>query len=100
MKVVFNQHITDPKVEIFRARRVEIRTYRPLAVQVDGDYIGNTPIVMEVVPRAINLMVPLHAPASLFVDGTGLLAHENAWEWMVRRAKDAHVALRARSGMP
>ena len=97
MKVVFNQHITDPKVEIFRARRVEIRTYRPLPVQVDGDYIGLTPIVMEVVPRAINLMVPSNAPASLFVDGTGLLARENAWNWMVRQAKDAHVAIKARS---
>jgi YegS/Rv2252/BmrU family lipid kinase len=97
MKVIFNQHITDPKVDIYRARRVEIRTYRPLPVQVDGDYIGNTPIVMEVVPRAINLMVPPQAPASLFVDGTGLLARENAWEWMLRQAKDAHIALRARS---
>jgi diacylglycerol kinase (ATP) len=96
MKVIFKQHITDPKVDIYRARRVEIRTYRPLPVQVDGDYIGNTPIVMEVVPRAINLMIPPQAPASLFVDGTGLLARENAWERMVRGAKDAHVALKAR----
>ena len=79
---------------------MEIRTYRPLPVQVDGDYIGNTPIVMEVVPRAISLMIPPNAPASLFVDGTGLLAHENAWERMVRRAKDAHVALKARSSKP
>ena len=100
MKVVFNQHITDPRVDIYRARRVEIRTYRPLPVQVDGDYIGNTPIVMEVVPRAVNLMVPPHAPASLFVDGSGLLARENAWDWMIRQAKDAHVALRARSSKP
>ena len=97
MKVVFNQHITDPKVEIFRARRVEIRTYRPLAVQVDGNYIGNTPIIMEVVPRAINLMVPPCAPASLFTDGTGMLPQENTLEWMIRMAKDAHVAIKARS---
>lgn len=98
IKVLVSQHVQDPRVDIYRARRVEIRTYRPLPVQVDGDYIGNTPIVMEVVPRAINLMVPPQAPASLFVDGTGLLARENAWAWMLRQAKDAHVALRARSG--
>jgi diacylglycerol kinase (ATP) len=100
VNILISQHIQDPRVDIYRARRVEIRTYRPLPVQVDGDYIGNTPIVIEVVPRAINLMVPPNAPASLFVDGTGLLAHENAWEWMVRQTKDAHVALRARSGKP
>ena len=100
INVLISQHIQDPKVDIYRARRVEIRTYRPLPVQVDGDYIGNTPIVMEVVPRALNLMVPPNAPASLFVDGTGLLARENAWERMVRRAKDAHVAIKARSGNP
>lgn len=99
IKVMFNQHITDPKVEIFRARRVEIRTYRPLSVAVDGDYIGNTPIVIEVVPRALNLLVPPYAPASLFVDGSGLLAPENTWERMVRRAKDAHIALKARGGL-
>lgn len=97
INVLVNQHIQDPRVDIYRARRVEIRTYRPLPVQVDGDYIGNTPIVMEVVPRAINLMVPPQAPGSLFVDGSGLLARENAWEWMLRQAKDAHVALKARS---
>lgn len=100
MKVAFDQHITDPKVEFFRARRVEIRTYRPLPVQVDGDYVGNTPIVMEVVPRALDLMIPPNAPASLFVDGTGLLARESTWERMVRGAKDAHVALKARSNKP
>jgi diacylglycerol kinase (ATP) len=97
MKVLFNQHITDPKVDIYRARRVEIRTYRPLPVSVDGDYIGNTPIIIEVVPRAINLMIPPCAPASLFVDGTGMLPAENGWAWMVRMAKDAHTALKARS---
>jgi YegS/Rv2252/BmrU family lipid kinase len=97
VNILISQHIQDPKVDIYRARRVEVRTYRPLPVQVDGDYIGLTPIVMEVVPRAINLMVPAQAPASLFVDGTGLLARENAWAWVVRQAKDAHVALKARS---
>jgi len=69
-------------------------------VQVDGDYIGNTPIVIEVVPRAINLMVPPSAPASLFTDGTGLLAHENAWAWVMRTAREVHDAFKARSGNP
>jgi YegS/Rv2252/BmrU family lipid kinase len=98
--VLISQHIQDPRVDIYRARRVEIRTYRPLPVQVDGDYIGNTPIVIEVVPRAIDLMVPPSAPASLFTDGTGLLARETAWAWMIRRAREVQIAFKARSGNP
>lgn len=100
LKVLFSRHVQDPRVDIYRARHVEIRTYRPLPVHVDGDYIGNTPVVIDVVPRAINLMVPACAPASLFTDGTGMLPQETLWEWMVRRAKDAHEAIKARSGLP
>lgn len=99
VKLLFNRHIQDPHVDIYRARRVEISTYRPLPVHVDGDYIGHTPVVIEVVPRAIDLMIPSCAPASLFVDGTGMLPAENGWAWMVRMAKDAHMAFKARSGL-
>lgn len=98
LRMLFNQHVQDPHVDIFRARRVEINTYRPLPVHVDGDYVGNTPVVIEVVPRAINLMIPSCAPAGLFVDGTGMLPSENGWAWMLRLARDAHTALKVRSG--
>lgn len=94
MKVLLNQHIADPKVDIFRARRVEIVTARPLAVHVDGDYIGNTPVVIEVVPRSLNLLVPPCAPASLFVDGTGMLPQETPWEWVQRMARDIQNAIK------
>jgi len=97
LKLFLNRHIQDPHVDFFRARCIEISTFRPLPVHVDGDYIGNTPVVIEAIPRAINLMIPSCAPASLFVDGTGMLPTENVWEWMVRMAKDAHSALKARS---
>lgn len=99
MKVVFNRHITDPKVEIFRARRVEIITARPLAVHVDADYIGNTPITIQVVPKALNLLVPSSAPASLFVDGAGMLQPETPWEWVQRRARNVQSAIKERSSI-
>jgi hypothetical protein len=78
---------------------VEVRTHRPLPVHVDGDYIGNTPVTFEVVPRSLKLMVPRSAPSNLFVDGAGMAQPETTWEWMVRRAKDAHWAIRRRSGL-
>lgn len=94
-----NRHIKDPDVKIYRAQRVEISTYRPLPVHVDGDYIGLTPIVIEVVPKALNLVVPPCAPANLFVDGTGMLAPETPWEWVQRMARNVHSALKERNIM-
>jgi diacylglycerol kinase (ATP) len=97
LRTLLRLHIQDPQVDIFRARRIEIETARPLAVHVDGDWVGETPAVIEVLPRALKLLVPNCAPASLFVDGSGMLPEETAWEWVVRWAKDAQVAIRERS---
>jgi YegS/Rv2252/BmrU family lipid kinase len=99
LRVLVGLHIQDPKVEIYQARRVEVHTYRPLPVHVDGDAAGYTPIVIEVLPRALNLLVPSCAPASLFTDGTGMLGPETPWEWMGRMARDAHQAILERSGL-
>lgn len=99
IRLVFKKHLDDPEVDLYRARRVEIRTHRPLPVHVDGDYIGNTPVIFEVIPRSLSLMVPRSAPSSLFMDGTGMAQPETTWEWVVRRARDAHWAIRRRSGL-
>jgi YegS/Rv2252/BmrU family lipid kinase len=99
MRLFFKQHVQDPKVDIYRARRIEVTTYRPLPVHVDGDYIGYTPVVMEVVPHALKLIVPTCAPANLFVDGTGMLDHETTWQWMVRVVRDAQTAIKEMSGL-
>ena len=97
IRLVLRRHLDDPQVDLYRARRVEIRTHRPLPVHVDGDCIGTTPVTFEIVPRALKLMVPRYAPANLFTDGTGMSQPETTWEWVVRRAKDAHWAIRQRS---
>lgn len=100
VKLLVNRHVDDPKVDIFRARRIEIVTARPMPVHVDGDAIGNTPIVIEVVPRSLNLLTPTCAPANLFMDGAGALPPENAWEWMQRVAVDVQIAIKERTGLP
>jgi len=41
--------------------RVSIRSGRPLPVQADGDVIGTTPVEIEVLPRAVNVIVPERA---------------------------------------
>jgi YegS/Rv2252/BmrU family lipid kinase len=97
VRLLFSRHIQDPKVDIFRARRIEVSPARPLPVHVDGDYIGYTPVVMEVVPRGLKLLVPPYAPANLFVDGTSMIPPEAPWEWMIRMVRGMETAFRGKS---
>lgn len=97
IRLVLRKHLDDPRVDLYRAKRVEIRTHRPLPVHVDGDCIGMTPVTLEIVPRALKLMVPRGAPANLFTEGADIAQPETTWEWMMRRAKDAHWVIRQRS---
>jgi len=100
MKVLVARHIDDPEVDIYRARRVEIRTARRLPVHVDGDCVGETPVIIEVVPRALNLLAPPGAPASLFVDPEGLAPPpQSLWDWMQRMARDVQNALKERNNL-
>lgn len=99
VRLLLRKHIEDPEVDIYRAQRIEVSTYRPLPVHVDGDYIGLTPIVIEVVPKALNLLVPPCTPASLFQDGTGLLPPETPWEWVQRLARDLQNTIKERNAL-
>ncbi len=51
-------HMAHPKIELRRARRVEIRCDRRVGVDADGERPGDLPAVFEVVPGAIELLVP------------------------------------------
>ncbi|MEO3430953.1 lipid kinase [Pelagibius sp. CAU 1746] len=47
-----------PEAEVKRAKRVELRTRRPRAVNVDGELDGMTPVVVEVLPGAVEVFAP------------------------------------------
>jgi hypothetical protein len=50
-------------VQFFRARRIRIQASRPMPVQVDGDFIDRTtPIEMTILPGALQVVRPPHAP--------------------------------------
>ncbi|MEI6210689.1 MAG: diacylglycerol kinase family protein [bacterium] len=52
-----------PLASYHRAKhRVIIRSTLPLAVQADGDIIGETPVTIEVLPAAITMLVPDPSP--------------------------------------
>ena len=67
--VFTSRHLRDPKVVHFRGRRVAVYTAEPAPVQVDGEPIGTTPILFEVVPRALRVLVPSDVSPRLFCHG-------------------------------
>ncbi|MCS7351607.1 diacylglycerol/lipid kinase family protein [Thermoflexus sp.] len=60
------RHLQDPAVKFFTGRRVVVETRPVVPVQVDGEPIGHTPMVFEIVPRSLRILVPPTAPADLF----------------------------------
>jgi YegS/Rv2252/BmrU family lipid kinase len=94
IRLLVNRHIDDPAVDIYRAQRVEISSTRPLPVQTDGDYVGETPAVIEALPRSLRLLIPTTAPVKLFSAGAGQEEiRESAVDWMYRVARDVRHAI-------
>jgi YegS/Rv2252/BmrU family lipid kinase len=108
-EMLFSQHVRDPQVDVFQAQRVEVLTSRPLPVHVDGDYIGETPVVIDVLPRALKLMVPSSASPGLFVEDSRDGAYQpgptasfqrNTVARVRRIARDAQDAIKERRYHP
>jgi|SRR5579884_2949812 len=45
---------------------VRIRTFQPIAVQLDGDPVGDTPVIFTVAPSALKVVVPQKTPEGIF----------------------------------
>jgi diacylglycerol kinase (ATP) len=50
-------HLTHPKVELNKAREIEVRTEAPLYLQADGELLGRAPARFRVLPSALNIVV-------------------------------------------
>ncbi|MEO6808708.1 MAG: diacylglycerol kinase family protein [Isosphaeraceae bacterium] len=58
--VVRGEHRQDRNVRYFVARQsVTVSLTKPLPVQADGEVIGETPILMQVVPKAVRVVAPV-----------------------------------------
>jgi diacylglycerol kinase (ATP) len=56
----------DPELIQLRGRHIRVNSRQPTAVHVDAEPIGVTPIEVQVAPRALRVVVPANAPATLF----------------------------------
>lgn len=57
-KIYKGKHIEHPKVELTRAARVEVTSDPPLIWHVDGEILGRLPITVQVVPKALDVVMP------------------------------------------
>ena len=55
-------HVHRPEVEALRAPAFEVRTRRPMPIDLDGELGAETPARFEVVPRALEVFIPEPAP--------------------------------------
>jgi diacylglycerol kinase (ATP) len=56
--IFFGAHLRLKQVEYFQAQQVRIETGRELEVYADGDFACRTPADIEVIPRALQVIVP------------------------------------------
>jgi diacylglycerol kinase (ATP) len=66
LSIFTRRYNTDPTVEYYNARRVKIQGKESLPVQVDGDYLGRTPMSFEVLAGGLWVLVPPNAERSLW----------------------------------
>jgi diacylglycerol kinase (ATP) len=57
-KLYKGRHVGHPKVEVVRSRVVAIDADAHLPIELDGEQVGTTPAVFEVVPGALRVRVP------------------------------------------
>ncbi|HEX5415259.1 MAG TPA: phosphatase PAP2 family protein, partial [Chloroflexota bacterium] len=63
-RLLLNLPRNEPPLVLYDVDRAcRVATARPAPVQGDGEIIGNTPVVVEVVPRAVTVLVSEECPA-------------------------------------
>jgi diacylglycerol kinase (ATP) len=69
-KAMQGERLPHERLNTHRATKIEIRGYPQLEVHADGECLGTTPIVVEVVPSALSICVPTPELLAKFVDAS------------------------------
>ncbi len=57
-QVFKGNHIKAREVEVYRTKRISIESENPLTLLGDGEIISKTPLLLEIVPKAIKVILP------------------------------------------
>jgi YegS/Rv2252/BmrU family lipid kinase len=52
------KHLSHERLKIYQASTIEVRSYPPLDVHADGVFLGTTPVIVDVIPKAVWICVP------------------------------------------
>lgn len=66
--VITGLHVRDPRHSFYRGATIRVQTDKPMAIHVDGEPFGMTPLECSVVPRALAIVIPRHIRPELFAD--------------------------------
>ncbi len=66
ISIALGRTAQNPQLISLRGRHIRVTARQPIAVHVDAEPIGLTPIEVHIVPRALRVIVPATAPAALF----------------------------------
>jgi diacylglycerol kinase (ATP) len=66
LSIFSRSHHRDSRIKYYQAQQIQFLSRKPIPVQVDGDYLGTTPMVFEVVPKGLWVLVPPNADQSLW----------------------------------
>ena len=58
LRLFWRTHIRHPAVRVERTARLALHTDAPHRVYADGDYLDQTPLVLEISPAALRVVVP------------------------------------------
>ena len=64
--LTLRRHVKDPDFDLYRTAKFSLSSKDPLPVHVDAETVGTTPVEIEVVPNALNIILPENAPTRLF----------------------------------
>jgi diacylglycerol kinase (ATP) len=64
--VITGLHIHDPRHSFYRGSTIRVETDKPMAIHLDGEPFGTTPLECEVVPGALSVMIPRDIRPELF----------------------------------
>lgn len=57
-KAPSGDHVEDPSIQYFPARRIEVESDPPADLEIDGNPFGQTPATLTVCPRAVRIVCP------------------------------------------
>ncbi|MFZ5827061.1 MAG: diacylglycerol/lipid kinase family protein [Bacillota bacterium] len=61
-KIYSGEHVGHPKVTMTRGRRLAASSDQRVAFHLDGDVAGNLPVTFEILPEALDVIVPENSP--------------------------------------